>query len=50
MKQTKKLTRDQKKLLSSKGMEPAEWMLIHESRTDIQIINKFNKEIKVIEK
>jgi hypothetical protein len=50
MKQTKKLTRDQKNLLSSKGMEPADWKLIHESKTDIQIINKFNKEIKVIEK
>ncbi len=50
MKQTKKLTRDQKKLLSSRGMDPGEWKLIHESKTDLQLIRTLTGEIETIEK
>ena len=50
MKRPKKLTYAQKKILEREGLEPAEWSLIHESRTDLQIIKRGNSEIRVIPK
>lgn len=50
MKQPKKLSREQKRVVVKEGLEPAGWMLVHESKIDLQIINKFTSEIKTISK
>lgn len=50
MKQPKKLSRIQKMALRRKGLEPDEWRLIHESKTDLQLIHKLTDEIKTIQK
>ncbi|CUO98339.1 Uncharacterised protein [[Eubacterium] contortum] len=50
MKQPKKLSRIQKMKLSRKGLDPDEWRLIHESKTDLQLIHKLTDEIKTIQK
>lgn len=50
MKQPKKLTRFQKIILKRKGMNPDEWRLVHESKTDMQLIHKLTDEIKTIKK
>lgn len=50
MKQPKKLSRIQKMELKRKGLEPDEWRLIHESKTDLQLIHKLTDEIKTIQK
>lgn len=50
MKQPKKLSRIQKMKLRRKGLNPDEWRLIHESKTDLQLIHKLTDEIKTIQK
>lgn len=50
MKRPKKLNRIQKMVLNRKGLDPDAWMLIHESKTDLQLINKLTDEIKTVEK
>lgn len=50
MKQPKKLSRIQKMVLRRKGLEPDEWRLIHESKTDLQLIHKLTDEIRTIQK
>ena len=50
MKQPKKLTREQKKLLSDLGLNPKEWMNLHEDELDLHIIRKGSSDIKIISK
>lgn len=50
MKQAKKLTRAQKKILDKAGLFPHEWMLMNEDTETLQIIHKKSSEIKTINK
>lgn len=50
MKRPKRLNRVQKIFLNKKGISSDEWMLVHESKTDMQIIHKLTDEIKTIKK
>ncbi len=50
MKQPKKLTREQKKLLSDLGLNPKEWMNLHEDELYLHIIRKGSSDIKIISK
>lgn len=50
MKQPKKITRLQKLLLERKGLDWNDWRVIHESKTDLQLIHKLTDEIKTIKK
>jgi hypothetical protein len=51
MKQPKKLLRDQKEILTRKGLNAKEWMLVSDTddKTIFTIIHKTSKEIKVID-
>lgn len=50
MKQPKKLLRNQKQILTKKGLNAKEWMLVNDSndKTTFTIIHKDSKEIKII--
>lgn len=50
MKQPKKLTRDQKKLVSSLGLKPGEWMCLFEDGEYLHLTGKNSEEIKIIDK
>lgn len=50
MKQPKKLTRDQKKLLVDLGLNPKEWMNLFEDDLYLHIINKNSSDRKIIDK
>lgn len=50
MKQPKKLTRDQKFLLTRAGYDAKEWMFVEEDEQAIRIINKKTKEMEWVEK
>lgn len=51
MKQPKKLTREQKKLLVDIGLNPKEWMNLFEDDLYLHVINKKNSsDIKIISK
>lgn len=50
MKQPKKLTRNQKRFLSSRHLDWREWMLVAETESSYQIIHKQTGEIRNVEK
>lgn len=50
MKQPKKLTREQKKLLVDIGLNPKEWMNLFEDDLYLHIINKSSSDRKIISK
>ena len=50
MKQPKKLTREQKILLSKKRLNPDNWMLLKEEEGSIVVINKVTNTRRVISK
>lgn len=50
MKQPKKLTREQKKLLVDIGLNPKEWMNLHEDELYLHIIRKGSSDRKIIDK
>lgn len=50
MKQPKKLTREQKKLLVDLGLNPKEWMNLFEDDLYLHIINKNSSDRKIISK
>ena len=50
MKQPKKLTRDQKFLLTRAGYDVKEWMFVEEDEQAIRIINKKTKEMEWVAK
>lgn len=50
MKQPKKLTRDQKKLVSKSGLNPSEWMCLLEDALYLNIIHKDMLKTKIIDK
>lgn len=50
MKQPKKLTRDQKKLVVKAGLNPNEWMCLLEDAMYLNIINKSKNKIKIIDR
>ncbi len=50
MKQPKKLTREQKKLLVDIGLNPKEWMNLHEDELYLHIIRKGSSDRKIISK
>ena len=50
MKQPKKLTREQKKLLADIGLNPKEWMNLHEDELYLHIIRKGSSDRKIISK
>lgn len=49
MKQGKKLTYEQKKKVSNKGLDPNEWMMVKTSLTEYVLINKKTGEQTVVE-
>ena len=50
MKQPKKLTRDQKKLLVDLGLNPKEWMNLFEDDLYLHIVKKDSPDRKIIDK
>lgn len=48
MKQPKKLLRNQKEILTKKGLNAKEWMLVSDSKDSFTIIHKNSSETKVI--
>lgn len=50
MKQPKKLTRNQKRILSEKSLDSREWMLVQETESHLQIVNKTTGEVEWVEK
>lgn len=50
MKQPKKLTRDQKKLLVDLGLFPKEWMNLFEDDLYLHIVKKDSTDRKIIDK
>ena len=50
MKQPKKLTRDQKKLLVDFGFNPKEWMNLFEDDLYLHIVKKDSSDRKIISK
>ena len=50
MKQPKKLTRDQKKLLVDFGFNPKEWMNLFEDDLYLHIVKKDSSDRKIIDK
>lgn len=50
MKQPKKLTREQKKLLTNMGMDARQYMMVAESNRILIIIHKGSRETKIIYK
>ena len=50
MKQPKKLTLSQKKLLVDLGLNPKEWMNLHEDELYLHIIRKGSSDRKIISK
>ena len=48
MKQPKKPTYEQKKLISKQGLDPSEWMVKCQDNISVTIIHKYTKEIKNI--
>lgn len=50
MKQPKKLTRDQKKLVSRVGLNPSEWMCLLSDDLYLNIIHKDMLNTKIIDK
>lgn len=49
MKQAKKLTRDQKEIVRSQGLNENEWMFVKSSEFYMTIINKENGKTKIID-
>ena len=50
MKQAKRLTRNQKELLSNNKLNAKEWSLMNETDTSLFIINKKYGNVKVVKK
>lgn len=50
MKQPKKLTLSQKKLLADLGLSPKEWMNLHEDELYLHIVRKGSSDRKIISK
>ena len=50
IKRQKKLTLDQKKLLSACGLNPAEWMNLFEDKKYLHVVHKVSGDIKIIDK
>lgn len=50
MKQPKKLTRNQKEILMTKGMNPDEYMLHSEDDEEMILYNKKEKRLEAVEK
>jgi len=50
MKQPKKPTYNNKKLMSKKGLEPDAWAVVSESKTELTVISKRTGAIRVLEK
>lgn len=50
MKQPKKLTRDQKQIVSNHCLNPQKWMLVRESEFYLTIIHKETKTKRTIDK
>lgn len=50
MKQLKKLCKNQKRLLSKCGLNPADWMCRFEDDNYLHIVNKESRKVKIIDK
>lgn len=50
MKQPKKLTREQKQIVSNHCLNPSNWMLVKESDFYLKIIHKESNNIRTIDK
>ena len=50
MKQPKKPTYNHKKLLSKNELDPSEWSVISESKTELKVINKRSGAVRVLDK
>ncbi len=50
MKQPKKLTREQKKIMADNHYEPSNWMFVKESDEYLIVINKKSRKLRKISK
>ena len=50
MKQAKKLTRDNKKIVAAVGLNPTEWMMMMEDKMYLHIVKKDTSERSIISK
>lgn len=50
MKQPKKLTREQKQLVTANNLNPKDWMFVDDLGSYIKVINKETNHIKMITK
>lgn len=50
MKQPKKPTLAQKKVIDSNGLKPDEWLVHYENSTHLHLVHKETREIKILDK
>lgn len=50
MKQPKKATRNQKELMTKRGLIPDNWMIVSESKTELEVISKRSGKRRTLEK
>lgn len=50
MKQPKKPTRDQKELMTKRGLIANSWMVVAETKTELEVISKRSKQRRTLEK
>lgn len=50
MKQPKKATRNQKELMTKRGLIASNWMVLAESETELEVISKRSKQRRKLEK
>lgn len=50
MKQPKKLTRDQKSIVSNNNLNASNWMLVEETEFHLKIVHKTTNKVKMVTK
>ena len=50
MKQPKKPTRDQKELMTKRGLIASNWMVVSETKTELEVISKKSGKRRTLEK
>lgn len=50
MKQPKKPTRDQKELMTKRGLKANNWMVVVETKTELEVISKISGKRRKLEK
>jgi len=50
LKQPKKPTREQKELMTKRGLRPENWMVILDNKAEMQIISRHSRQRRTIER